>query len=157
MASSLSKWRWSREALATRPAVFHKPNQKYDKIKSHCPQCTFQPTHHWQYARRQKQPEAIASSEASHRRPIKSILLPRTRPVAPPAPERRSTAQKKLQNDKTYNSRDSLLVTHATTNRPQGSLSMEERTGFRVLYLLWSYVEEQFGNLQYRVLCIGDE
>ncbi|KAK8192469.1 hypothetical protein BKA81DRAFT_368846 [Phyllosticta paracitricarpa] len=106
MPSSLSKWRWTREALATRPAVckcldlshpVHKPNQTYDKTKSHCPQSTFQPTHHWQYAsksRRQKQPEAIASSEASHRRPIKSILLPRTRPVAPPAPEGRSTAKK---------------------------------------------------------------
>ncbi|KAK7518443.1 hypothetical protein IWZ02DRAFT_318755 [Phyllosticta citriasiana] len=45
----------------------------------------------------------------------------------------------------TYNSRDSLLVTHATTNRPQGSLSMEERTGFRVFYLL-SYVEEERKN-----------
>ncbi|KAK7567464.1 hypothetical protein IWX49DRAFT_229816 [Phyllosticta citricarpa] len=57
------------------------------------------------------------------------------------------------QNRKTYNSRDSLLVTHATTNRPQGSLSMEERTGFRVFYLLWSYVEDCFGKMNYVCVC----
>ena len=55
----------------------------------------------------------------------------------------RKTKRNGATKRKTYNSRDSLLVTHATTNRPQGSLSMEERTGFRVFYLLWSYVKER--------------
>ncbi|KAK8258116.1 hypothetical protein IWZ00DRAFT_35013 [Phyllosticta capitalensis] len=52
---------------------------------------------------------------------------------------------KKKRKRKTYNRRDSLLVTHATTNRPQRSLSMEERTGFRILYVLWSYVKACVG------------
>ncbi|KAK8209620.1 hypothetical protein IWZ01DRAFT_325013 [Phyllosticta capitalensis] len=61
----------------------------------------------------------------------------------------RPTTTTTKKNCKTYNSRDSLLVTHATTNRPQGSLSMEERTGFRVFYLLWSYMNEVGGKLVY--------
>ena len=46
-------------------------------------------------------------------------------------------AQKK---PKTYNSRDSLVVTHPTTNRPACGLSTAERTGSPVLHTLWSYV-----------------
>ena len=41
---------------------------------------------------------------------------------------------------KTYNSRDSLVVTHPTTNRPACGLSMAERTGSPVFHTLWSYV-----------------
>ncbi|EYE89937.1 hypothetical protein EURHEDRAFT_468380, partial [Aspergillus ruber CBS 135680] len=41
---------------------------------------------------------------------------------------------------KTYNSRDSLVVTHPTTNRPACGLSTAERTGSPVLHTLWSYV-----------------
>ena len=47
--------------------------------------------------------------------------------------------QKKKQN--TYNSRDSLVVTHPTTDLPIWCLSMAERTGCPVLISLWSYVE----------------
>jgi hypothetical protein len=41
---------------------------------------------------------------------------------------------------KTYNSWDSLVVTHPTTNQPACGLSMAERTGSPVLHTLWSYV-----------------
>ncbi|KAF2472070.1 hypothetical protein BDR25DRAFT_353809 [Lindgomyces ingoldianus] len=43
---------------------------------------------------------------------------------------------------KTYNSRYSLLVTHATTNPPVPRLSIEDRTGFRLCWVLWLYVSE---------------
>ena len=42
--------------------------------------------------------------------------------------------------EKTYNSRDSLVVTHLTTNLPACGLSTAERTGSPVLHTLWSYV-----------------
>ncbi|EYE90135.1 hypothetical protein EURHEDRAFT_467890 [Aspergillus ruber CBS 135680] len=45
-----------------------------------------------------------------------------------------------LAKTKTYNSRDSLVVTHPTTNRPACGLSTAERTGSPVLHTLWSYV-----------------
>ena len=41
---------------------------------------------------------------------------------------------------KTYNRRDSLVVTHPTTNLPACGLSTAERTGSPVLHTLWSYV-----------------
>jgi hypothetical protein len=43
-------------------------------------------------------------------------------------------------NQKTYNSRYSLVVTHPTTNLPISSLCMAERTGCPVFLSLWSYV-----------------
>ena len=43
-------------------------------------------------------------------------------------------------NKKTYNSRDSHVVTHHTTNLPACGLSTAERTGSPVLHTLWSYV-----------------
>ena len=43
---------------------------------------------------------------------------------------------------KTYNRRDSLLVTHATTSRPIHGLNIGERTGTVVFHDLWSYVTE---------------
>ena len=43
-------------------------------------------------------------------------------------------------NTKTYNRRDSLVVTHPTTNLPACGLSTAERTGSPVLHTLWSYV-----------------
>ena len=46
----------------------------------------------------------------------------------------------KKRKTKTYNSRDSLVVTHPTTNRPACDLSTAERTGSPVLHTLWSYV-----------------
>ncbi|KAJ5289654.1 Formin binding protein (FNB3) [Penicillium atrosanguineum] len=42
-------------------------------------------------------------------------------------------------DQKTYNSRDSLVVTHPTTNLPACGLSTAERTGSPVLHTLWSY------------------
>jgi hypothetical protein len=41
---------------------------------------------------------------------------------------------------KTYNSRDSLMVTHLTTNPPVSCLNRAERTGSLVFMILWSYV-----------------
>ena len=42
---------------------------------------------------------------------------------------------------KTYNSGDSLVVTHLTTNPPVHCLYMAERTGSLILNVLWSYVK----------------
>ncbi|KAL2697983.1 hypothetical protein AAEP93_010693 [Penicillium crustosum] len=39
---------------------------------------------------------------------------------------------------KTYNSEDSLVVTHPTTNSPACGLSTAERTGSPVFHTLWS-------------------
>src|SRR4051812_14704817 len=50
---------------------------------------------------------------------------------------------------KTYDSLDSLLVTHATTNRPLSSLSMAERTGSPVILKQWSYVTVKIEVLVY--------
>ncbi|KOS47997.1 hypothetical protein ACN38_g1060 [Penicillium nordicum] len=47
---------------------------------------------------------------------------------------------KKSKNKKTYNSEDSLVVTHPTTNSPACGLSTAERTGSPVFHTLWSYV-----------------
>ena len=44
---------------------------------------------------------------------------------------------------KTYDSGDSLVVTHLTTNPPVQCLYMAERTGSLILIVLWSYVKEQ--------------
>ncbi|KAJ5461377.1 uncharacterized protein N7458_002929 [Penicillium daleae] len=46
----------------------------------------------------------------------------------------------KTQMIKTYNSQDSHVVTHHTTNWPACGLSTAERTGSPVLHTLWSYV-----------------
>ena len=45
-------------------------------------------------------------------------------------------------NAKTYNSGDSLVVTHLTTNPPVHCLYMAERTGSLIFSVLWSYVKE---------------
>ena len=42
---------------------------------------------------------------------------------------------------KTYNSGDSLVVTHLTTNPPVHCLYMAERTGSLIFSVLWSYVK----------------
>ncbi|KAJ6067741.1 hypothetical protein N7446_004778 [Penicillium canescens] len=53
--------------------------------------------------------------------------------------ERTKTKQrKKRKRKKTYNSKDSLVVTHLTTNLPACGLSTAERTGSPVLHTLWS-------------------
>jgi hypothetical protein len=48
--------------------------------------------------------------------------------------------QKKVSNSKTYNRRDSQMVTHSSTSRPVQCLCMAERTGCPVFTDLWSYV-----------------
>ncbi|KAJ5520703.1 hypothetical protein N7463_001156 [Penicillium fimorum] len=50
---------------------------------------------------------------------------------------------------KTYNSEDSLVVTHPTTNSPACGLSTAERTGSPVFHTLWSYV---FNNMWERFI-----
>jgi hypothetical protein len=47
---------------------------------------------------------------------------------------------KKQKQKKTYNRRDSQMVTHSSTSRPVQCLCMAERTGCPVLTDLWSYV-----------------
>ncbi|KAJ5773058.1 hypothetical protein N7457_007954, partial [Penicillium paradoxum] len=42
------------------------------------------------------------------------------------------------QKEKTYNSEDSLVVTHPTTNSPACGLSTAERTGSPIFHTLWS-------------------
>ena len=49
-------------------------------------------------------------------------------------------SKKRKTKRKTYNSRDSLVVTHPTTNQPACGLSTAERTGSPVFHTLWSYV-----------------
>ncbi|KAJ5801495.1 uncharacterized protein N7518_003563 [Penicillium psychrosexuale] len=46
----------------------------------------------------------------------------------------------KQKKTKTYNSEDSLVVTHPTTNSPACGLSTAERTGSPIFHTLWSYV-----------------
>jgi hypothetical protein len=55
---------------------------------------------------------------------------------------RKSEVEKKTKKNKTktYNSEDSLVVTHPTTNSPACGLSTAERTGSPVFHTLWSYV-----------------
>ena len=61
----------------------------------------------------------------------------------------RARIKAKKKKKKTYNSRYSLVVTDPTTNQPLGSLTRGERTGSRVFYQVWSYVEDGEGNLVY--------
>ena len=50
---------------------------------------------------------------------------------------------------KTYNTRDSLVVTDPTTSPAVTGLSMGERTGSRAFQYLWSYVSWSAGALRY--------
>jgi outer membrane protein assembly factor BamB len=54
---------------------------------------------------------------------------------------------------KTYNSGDSLVVTHLTTNPPVSCLNRAERTGSLVLKILWSYVTDNRIIEQHIVIC----
>jgi hypothetical protein len=62
--------------------------------------------------------------------------------LLPIRPDRRNRTSGRLtgKTTKTYNTRDSLVVTHPTTGLAVTGLSMGERTGSRVLQHLWSYV-----------------
>jgi hypothetical protein len=57
---------------------------------------------------------------------------------------------------KTYNRRDSQMVTHSSTSRPVQCLCMAERTGCPVLTDLWSYVIHCAGVVFMIVTCIFD-
>nr|POE60989.1 hypothetical protein CFP56_64698 [Quercus suber] len=62
---------------------------------------------------------------------------------------------------KTYNSEDSHVVTHRTTNSPVDCLYMAERTGCLVLSRLWSYVlslsrEQLYGKRWKQWIDFGD-
>ena len=46
----------------------------------------------------------------------------------------------RIKKTKTYNRRDSQMVTHSSTSRPVQCLCMAERTGCPVFTDLWSYV-----------------
>ncbi|KAF2788045.1 hypothetical protein K505DRAFT_395440 [Melanomma pulvis-pyrius CBS 109.77] len=48
----------------------------------------------------------------------------------------------KKKKSKTYNSRDSPMVTHLTTSPPVSCLCKAERTGSPIFMILWSYVLE---------------
>ena len=62
-------------------------------------------------------------------------MLQRERKERGASPEERRTKR-----SKTYNTRDSLVVTHPTTSLAVAGLSRGERTGSRVFQCLWSYV-----------------
>ena len=51
---------------------------------------------------------------------------------------------------KTYNSGDSLLITHEATSLPVSCLSTAERTGRAEFKILWSYVKELVGGGHYK-------
>ncbi|KAI0021430.1 hypothetical protein F4780DRAFT_290493 [Xylariomycetidae sp. FL0641] len=57
----------------------------------------------------------------------------------PPKGKRQGTDSPKIKKS-TYNTGDSLVVTDPTTDPAVSGLSMGERTGPRVLQILWSYV-----------------
>jgi hypothetical protein len=61
-------------------------------------------------------------------------------PKQPIQQSKKNNRPPKMKKTKTYNSWDSLVVTHPTTNQPACGLSMAERTGSPVFHTLWSYV-----------------
>jgi hypothetical protein len=64
----------------------------------------------------------------------------------------------KQKASKTYNSGDSLVVTHLTTNPPVSCLYMAERTGSLILKILWSYVKDWVDQKNYNHrLCEAEE
>jgi hypothetical protein len=66
--------------------------------------------------------------------------------------------QKNIQNvDKTYNSGDSPVVTHLTTNPPFTGLSTAERTGSAMILKLWSYVKKMAVRVVHILLLLNSE
>ena len=57
-----------------------------------------------------------------------------------PRAERDIPENEKKRDKKTYNTRDSLVVTDPTTSLALTDLSMGERTGSRIFQWVWSYV-----------------
>jgi hypothetical protein len=58
-------------------------------------------------------------------------------------------AKRTTSKAKTYNSRDSLMVTHLTTSPPVSCLNIAEQTGCVVLKILWSYVADLLVDVVY--------
>ena len=54
--------------------------------------------------------------------------------------KKRGESTLSIERQKTYNTRDSLVVTDPTTDLAVTGLTMGERTGSRVFQYLWSYV-----------------
>ena len=65
--------------------------------------------------------------------------------------QRRFLLHRQKKMAKTYNSGDSLVVTHLTTNPPVSCLYMAERTGSLIFMILWSYVKVLVVKLGYNV------
>jgi hypothetical protein len=65
-------------------------------------------------------------------------------------PRKKSRKKKK----ETYNTEDSLVVTHPTTDSAVAGLSMGERTGSRIFQCLWSYVPVQGADGGYMVFMV---
>jgi hypothetical protein len=60
--------------------------------------------------------------------------------------EKQSEDDREVKKTKTYNRRDSQMVTHSSTSRPVQCLCMAERTGCPVFTDLWSYVLKELPN-----------
>ena len=84
----------------------------------------------------------LSCNDLQHRRP-RQISMD-SRGADPHRPPSVSTTKKMAKRSpKTYNSGDSLVVTHLTTNPPVSCLYMAERTGSLIFMILWSYVQDK--------------
>ena len=81
----------------------------------------------------------------------KETWRPRSPQVLRPVMQRRFLLHRQKKMAKTYNSGDSLVVTHLTTNPPVSCLYMAERTGSLIFMILWSYVKVLVVKLDYNV------
>jgi hypothetical protein len=77
----------------------------------------------------------VRASKVSKLLALHDEVLRDTAPDGDTGPRSQWTAK-----TKTYNRRDSQMVTHSSTSRPVQCLCMAERTGCPVLTDLWSYV-----------------
>ena len=64
---------------------------------------------------------------------------------------------RRIEKQKTYNTRDSLVVTDPATGMPFTGLSMGERTGSRASQWVWSYVPVSAWELDYVVSRLSRE
>ncbi|KAF1850032.1 uncharacterized protein K460DRAFT_9624 [Cucurbitaria berberidis CBS 394.84] len=73
---------------------------------------------------------------------VYAVFRPLSEPIVEMGKTKGFFFQVYKRQQKTYNSGDSLVVTHLTTNPPVSCLSTAERTGSAEFKILWSYVEE---------------
>ena len=76
-----------------------------------------------------------------------SKKCPAHRPLMHPHLIHSRSGRKQQRRKKTYNTRDSLVVTDPTTSLALTGLSMGERTGSRIFQWVWSYVTVLLGIL----------